>query len=315
MLFVLVLSAVVLQAGASSSREVLETQQAVCQITTEELVATAQATVTRVLKGLCNAKEMEDRFHNLEAQLGDQLNVLKTMLLNMEDKLQEQDQANKRAHRRMMTALLRACPNGNNGKSSGVADTTAWDGENTTDAPETDDEDDDGDSEGPRAAELMRYNSTIHKELGGHHVFTYYWRVRHMEYKLTGWDPRRSLRSPSFYVSQGGYRMYLRLHPRQGGENVYVHAGLTRGDFDQSLSWPFKLKLRVHVLDQATDSTEDVVSRLWDPMHLCSGFNWQRPVSGDNYECVGLGFPQDVLRSRSYIWNDSIVVKLTVFLD
>lgn len=39
------------------SKEVLETQHATCQVTTEELVATAQATVTRVLKGLCNASD------------------------------------------------------------------------------------------------------------------------------------------------------------------------------------------------------------------------------------------------------------------
>lgn len=41
------------------SKEVLETQHATCQVTTEELVATAQATVTRVLKGLCNASKFK----------------------------------------------------------------------------------------------------------------------------------------------------------------------------------------------------------------------------------------------------------------
>lgn len=41
-----------------NGREVLETQHATCRITTEELVATAQATVTRVLKGLCNTSKL-----------------------------------------------------------------------------------------------------------------------------------------------------------------------------------------------------------------------------------------------------------------
>jgi hypothetical protein len=40
-----------------NGREVLETQHAMCRVTTEELVATAQATVTRVLKGLCNTSK------------------------------------------------------------------------------------------------------------------------------------------------------------------------------------------------------------------------------------------------------------------
>jgi hypothetical protein len=41
-----------------NGQEVLETQHATCRITTEELVATAQATVTRVLKGLCNTSKL-----------------------------------------------------------------------------------------------------------------------------------------------------------------------------------------------------------------------------------------------------------------
>jgi hypothetical protein len=41
-----------------SDREVLETQHTTCRITTEELVSTAQATVTRVMKGLCNSSKL-----------------------------------------------------------------------------------------------------------------------------------------------------------------------------------------------------------------------------------------------------------------
>ena len=48
---------------------------------------------------------------------------------------------------------------------------------------------------------------------------------------------------------------------------------------------------------------------------LCSAWNWKRPVSGDNYECVGLGFPHDDLRGHSFILDDTIIIKLTVYLD
>jgi hypothetical protein len=34
--------------------------------------------------------EIEDRLHNIESQMADQLNVVKTMLLNIEDKLSQQ---------------------------------------------------------------------------------------------------------------------------------------------------------------------------------------------------------------------------------
>ena len=138
-----------------------------------------------------------------------------------------------------------------------------------------------------------------------------------MEYKLTGWNHRQSLRSPSFYISPGGYRMYIRIYPRQNEENVYIHVGVTQGDFDDSLPWPFKLKHRVNILDQASpeDGQEDISSRVWDPTVLCSGFNWQKPTSGDNYECVGLGFAHSVIRSRHYIRDDSIIIKLGVYLE
>lgn len=138
-----------------------------------------------------------------------------------------------------------------------------------------------------------------------------------MEYKMTAWNHRQSLRSPSFYISPGGYRMYIHIYPRQNDENVYIHVGVTQGDFDNSLPWPFKLKHRINILDQVSseDGQEDISSRVWDPAVLCSGFNWQKPTSGDNYECVGLGFAHSVIRTRHYIRDDSIIIKLSVYLD
>jgi uncharacterized coiled-coil protein SlyX len=53
--------------------------------------------------------EMEDRLHNLEMQLTEQLNVIKTMLLNIEDKIMEQDVASRRARKRIMGTIFRQC--------------------------------------------------------------------------------------------------------------------------------------------------------------------------------------------------------------
>jgi uncharacterized coiled-coil protein SlyX len=52
---------------------------------------------------------MEDRFHNLETQLTEQLNVIKTLLLNIEDKIMEQDVASRRARKRIMGTIFRQC--------------------------------------------------------------------------------------------------------------------------------------------------------------------------------------------------------------
>lgn len=106
-----------------------------------------------------------------------------------------------------------------------------------------------------------------------------------------------------------------------------------QGEYDEALEWPFVLKHRITFLDQSSPPYQDIVSRVWDPkvmrcnqfaveqlnreskQILCSAWNWKRPASGDNYECVGLGFPTDDLKGHNFIRDDSIVIKLTVYLD
>lgn len=303
---------------------------------------------------------MDDRFSNLETQLGDQLNVLKSMLLSLEDKLVEQDQEIKRNHRRIMTLLQGISRNPGAG-STIIDDDSSYQPAYVPVIPhraqEVIDEDEDilsgeyiprgrshdsvgdrasngvragngrsrGSSDinlksgrvGPRSAEIAKYNSTVHIE-NGKRVFSYYWIVTGMNYKLKNWNQQRVLRSNSFYIYPGGYRMYLKLIPKYSATTMFLHVGNTKGDHDDSLEWPFTLKMRVFVLDQEEDAvnrSQDLKSRMWDPKELCSGSNWVKPVVGDNPECVGLGIPHDVIKTREYIWNDRTIIKLTVFLD
>lgn len=169
---------------------------------------------------------------------------------------------------------------------------------------------------GPRSSEIQTFNSTVHVE-NGKRVFTYYWIVTGMSYKLRNWNQQRVLRSHSFYVSPGGYRMYMKMVPKYSATNMFLHVGITKGTHDQQLEWPFGLKMRVHILDQddSTTRAQDLKSRLWDPKELCSGSNWVKPVVADNPECVGLGIPHDVIRTRNYVWNDRMIVKLNVYLN
>lgn len=186
---------------------------------------------------------------------------------------------------------------------------------------EVDDEDDKEDEEqvvySSRDSEISKYNSTVLLDAAGNRVFIYYWRIHRIENMLTNWYQHWSLRSPSFYVNNS-YKMYLKIFPKQHGDNTYVHVGLTRGDYDEKLAWPFSLKHQVSIIDQTSivGMADDITSRVWDPTQLCSATNWQKPVvHRDNYECVGLGFPHSTLRSRNYILRDTILIKLTVFLS
>ncbi|XP_071514813.1 TNF receptor-associated factor 6 [Panulirus ornatus] len=279
-----------------------------CRISTRDLIATAQSTASRVLQGVCNPRELNERFTTLETQVVDQFNVLKTMVLNIEDQLRTQDKQIKKLYGRLRQDLraLRA------GASEGATPYDSADYLPEGDAEEEYDYGIENEEQSPRQTEIFRYNSTMHQE-DGVRVFTYYWQVNDITYKMNNWGWRRSLRSESFYIFQGGYRMYMRIYPNQRGENVYIHVGLTQGDYDDNLDWPFRQKHRINILDHGFPA-EDLTSRVWDPTQLCSGWHWRRPSSGDNYECVGLGFSKETLHSRRYINNDAIVVKLTVIL-
>jgi len=50
---------------------------------------------------------MDDRFHNLEALIAEQINSLKTMVLNLEDKISAMDVGIERSERRLLDAILR----------------------------------------------------------------------------------------------------------------------------------------------------------------------------------------------------------------
>ncbi|XP_017764981.1 PREDICTED: TNF receptor-associated factor 6-like [Eufriesea mexicana] len=66
--------------NSTSDEGVTETQQATCKIATEELVASARASVTRVLTGTCNAKIIDEKLQTLEKVLVKELEEIKTLL-------------------------------------------------------------------------------------------------------------------------------------------------------------------------------------------------------------------------------------------
>jgi len=70
-------------------------------------------------KAWAHLGQIEDRLHNLETQMADQFNVIKTMLLNIEDKLTQQDSQYRRANRKLhgavveLTESVQGCTNSN----------------------------------------------------------------------------------------------------------------------------------------------------------------------------------------------------------
>ena len=60
-----------------------------------------------------------------------------------------------------------------------------------------------------------------------------------------------------FYTSDGGYKMYLRTHPKyrlNNSDYVTVRVALMKGDHDDHLAWPVEGTLTVQLLNQLSDS-------------------------------------------------------------
>ncbi|XP_035743185.1 TNF receptor-associated factor 6-like [Vespa mandarinia] len=292
-----------IESNVRDDNNIIETQYAVCKISTEELVANAHATVTKVLTGACNAKTVEARFEKLEKNLSDELQEIKILLRTLMEQRDTSSKINDTIYRN----------NKQNVKSNYKI---FYNNHNVS----------------PRQNEINEFNYTIKTESLNKslNVFTYYWEIRGFEEKLSKWDRTRFERSSTFYVGQPGYAMYLKIVPKYFPDGtVFISVGLTSGQYDPFVKWPFSYKIQLSILDQSLEKLkEDRPSRIWDPTALCTEYFWKRPTSigeTDNPECVGLSIPRNVILSRlplifrtgtshsRYIWNDSILVKLVIY--
>ncbi|XP_034179099.1 uncharacterized protein LOC117603754 isoform X2 [Osmia lignaria lignaria] len=281
-----------------NEEDVTETQHTICKIATDELVATARATVTRVLTGACNAKTIDDKLQGLQKSFTKELEEIKELLYTVLE--------NKKDLPRLANVY-------NNYQEHDDYN----DGKN--------------DIQSPRQLEIDSFNNTIQdvsSTNGSTSFFFYYWQIKSFDEKLARWKTARSERSSTFYVGQNGYAMYIKVTPRYFPDGtVFIGVGLTRGRHDSILKWPFPHKIRLEVLDHSFEQLrQDRRSRIWDPSMLCSEYFWGRPKltgESDNPECVGLSISRQVLfskppfkidqssRNTRYLWNVLVNVQET----
>ncbi|CAG0899700.1 unnamed protein product [Darwinula stevensoni] len=158
-------------------------------------------------------------------------------------------------------------------------------------------------------------------------VFVHDWRVplETMENYTLG-DQYTSKR---FYISPGGYRMFLTMYPTGEAtessvllQYVNIFAGIARGVNDNYLSWPFVLKYQLILLDQTEDDPVDVEYAV-DPRRSClqSGGNvghaFTKPVTPFNggLKCgTRILMKREEIFTRNYIKDNHLVFRLKVFL-
>ncbi|KAJ7384289.1 TNF receptor-associated factor 3 [Desmophyllum pertusum] len=122
-----------------------------------------------------------------------------------------------------------------------------------------------------------------------------------------------SIYSPPFYTSRYGYKLCARAYlngdgPMGKGKYLSLFIVLMRGEYDGLLSWPFQNKITMKLVDQEQISH---ITETFRPDPNSSSF--QRPKSEMN---IASGCPlfcsHGLLRSRGYIRDDSLFIKLVV---
>ena len=122
-----------------------------------------------------------------------------------------------------------------------------------------------------------------------------------------------SLYSQPFYTTGYGYRMCARVYLNGDGLGKNTHLSLffvvMKGDYDALLTWPFKQKVTLALLD--TSGGRKNLSETFEPDPSSNSF--QKPINGMN---VGSGSPmfvaQSVLESETYLKDDTIYIKVAV---
>ena len=144
----------------------------------------------------------------------------------------------------------------------------------------------------------------------------YVWKVNELSrrYREARIGKTVSLYSPPFYTSMHGYRLCLRAYLYGDGVGKGTHVSLfvviMRSEYDDLLSWPFKHRVTLSLINQDNPLSADaVITHKFVPNVESSSF--QKPRDTFN---VASGFPQfaplSVLNDTSYMKNDTIYFRV-----
>ncbi|KAH9499150.1 TNF receptor-associated factor 4 [Bulinus truncatus] len=145
------------------------------------------------------------------------------------------------------------------------------------------------------------------------------WKISNYKSKFNDavYKNNKELVSPPFYTSRFGYKACLSvfLNGNGAGEGKYisVYIKLLHGDYNNILDWPFTLPVSFTLYDQSIDANLRLnLSESFIPDPAWKHF--QKPTQSS--ESLGFGYPKfvshEVLNTRDYIKDDSLILKVTV---
>ena len=144
----------------------------------------------------------------------------------------------------------------------------------------------------------------------------YVWKVNEIRrrYQEAKDGKTSSLYSPPFYTSPHGYRLCLRAYLNGDGSGKGTHVSLfvviMKGEFDDLLSWPFRHRVTLSLLNQETP-TEPRTSKTQRFIPNPESSSFRKPKDAFN---VASGFPEfvpsSVLHDPAFVKNDVLYIKV-----
>ncbi|KAM7315772.1 hypothetical protein ISCGN_005555 [Ixodes scapularis] len=120
--------------------------------------------------------------------------------------------------------------------------------------------------------------------------------------------------SEKFYLTNGGYRVMLRLYPEKTRGFIGLYVVFTRGAYDSVLDWPFTQKYELVLVDQK-DATADITHTTFAASG-CPDIALQKPMQEFAEWSCGESqmVSHDVLDGDEYVLKGTIRVRFRVFL-
>lgn len=303
----------------------------ICKITSGDVEATAEATISRNIEGVCTQDEMMDRFYNLELRLAQELYSIRHMIargLNLDPNF----------HVPLPTYLYPTKPVP---KTKPVFTTVATPTSNMIETVEPPKDSDpilfptDGEQEETHAglkkipqaiqlkqlkpprksdtlirsrdSEIHTFNNTMLKA-GDARIFTYFWRLENFTARLL--EGEHSVTSSVFTISDLNLRIvatinymgrdFLNIRIEQVSDDFvknHKKSGvvLETGKLFQRIEVKKQFKHKVIIIDQGTPATDLISQDFWD---ASSGFQ----------------IPTNTITGNRYVKNDTVLIRIVIYI-
>ncbi|XP_022787414.1 TNF receptor-associated factor 6-like [Stylophora pistillata] len=124
-----------------------------------------------------------------------------------------------------------------------------------------------------------------------------------------GFHPQNILLSEKFYLTENGYKSQIKLVLFHKERFLSLYIRIVPGKFDSLLPWPFLDKVRVSMEDQ--NPCKEKRENLFHVLEFAKRKERvTKPVKDDRFDC-GFNIAHEVLRTRSYITNDTICITVS----